>query len=125
MTIVVFASCNNNTNSITKQTVAVLASQQEGLNRNPSHIHYSKHAKCRMGCRHIDETEVKNMIETGTINYQKSDLQKDDCNKRYAVEGYSKSQQHLRIIFVPCANDVTIVTCIDIGEHWKCDCPGD
>ena len=99
--------------------------EQRGLNRNPSHINYSKHAKCRMDCRHIDENEVKDMIANGTINYKKSDLQKDDCHKRYAVEGYSKDKQHLRIIIVPCADEVTIVTCIDIGAEWECHCEGD
>jgi hypothetical protein len=99
--------------------------EQRGLNRNPSHINYSKHAKCRMDCRHIDESEVKDMIAKGTINYKKSDLQKDDCHKRYAVEGYSKDNQHLRIIVVPCADEVTIVTCIDIGAEWECHCEGD
>jgi Domain of unknown function (DUF4258) len=99
--------------------------EQRGLNRNPSQINYSKHAKCRMDCRHIDESEVKDMLATGTINYKKSDLQKDDCNKRYAIEGFSKDNQHLRIIAVPCANEVTIVTCIDIGAQWECHCEGD
>jgi len=65
------------------------------------------------------------MIANGTINYKKSDLQKDDCHKRYAVEGYSKDEQHLRVIVVPCADELTIVTCIDIGSEWECHCEGD
>jgi hypothetical protein len=96
-----------------------------GLNRNPSHINYSKHAKCRMACRHIDELEVKDMLQNGTINYRKSDLKGDDCHKRYAVEGTSKDNQRLRIIFVPCNDEVTVVTCIDIGQNWACNCEGD
>lgn len=99
--------------------------EQRGLNRNPSNINYSKHARCRMDCRHIDETEVKGIIADGTINYRKSDLQKDDCHKRYAVEGYSKDNQHLRIIAVPCEGELTIVTCIDLDTEWECHCEGD
>lgn len=96
-----------------------------GLNRNPSHINYSNHAKCRMQCRHIDESEVKDMIANGKVNYNKSDLKGDDCHKRYAVEGYSKDNQHLRIIVAPCGSEETIVTVIDLGKEWQCDCPGD
>ena len=78
-----------------------------------------------MECRHIVEAEIKEVIETGTINYKKSNLQMDDCHKRYAVEGYSKQNQHLRLIVASCNNDLTVITCIDLGEEWKCHCPGD
>lgn len=98
---------------------------KRGLNRNPSNINYSKYAKCRMDCRHITEAEVKDMLQNGNINYKKSDLKGDDCHKKYAVEGYSKDGQHLRIIFAPCKDEVTVVTCIDIGVEWECHCEGD
>ncbi len=124
LAIALFALKNCN-ESPTKTTTSSKVKEQRGLNRNPSYINYSKHAKCRMDCRHIDENEVKDMIANGIINYKKSDLQKDDCLKRYAVEGYSKDKQHLRIIVVPCADEVTIVTCIDIGAEWECHCEGD
>ena len=122
--VLVVKTCNKSRDT-TEHTTNKAAKEQRGLNRNPSQINYSKHAKCRMDCRHIDETEVKDMLTNGTINYKKSDLQKNECNKRYAVEGYSKDNQHLRIIVVPCANEVTIVTCIDIGVEWECHCEGD
>ncbi len=44
------------------------------------------------------------------------------CNKKYAVEGCSKDNQHLRIVFAPCGDEVTVVTCIDIAQDWSCDC---
>ncbi len=93
-----------------------------GLDRNPSHINYSKHARCRMGCRHIDELEVKEILKDGKINYSKSELQGDDCNKKYAVEGTTNDRQKVRIIFAPCSDEVTVVTVIDIGKEWPCDC---
>jgi hypothetical protein len=107
-----------------KQTVVAApdVKQPRGLNRHPSHINYSKHAQCRMGCRHIDASEVQDILENGTINYKKSELQGEDCRKKYAVEGYSKDKQHLRVIFAPCADEITVVTCIDIGAEWACDC---
>lgn len=104
------------------QTDDIAVPPTSGLNRNPSHINYSKHAKCRMACRHIDEIEIADILKNGIINYKKSALQGEDCHKKYAVEGFSKDNQHLRIIFAPCGDEITVVTCIDIGEEWRCDC---
>lgn len=104
------------------QTDDITVPATSGLNRTPLHINYSKHAKCRMACRHIDETEIADILKNGIINYKKSALQGENCHKKYAVEGFSKDRQHLRIIFAPCGDEITVVTCIDIGEEWRCDC---
>jgi len=93
-----------------------------GLNRSPDAIHYSKHARCRMACRHITEAEIKSVIKNGTINYKKSELQTDECNKRYAVEDIV-NKQRIRIIVAPCQNELTVITCIDLEKEWECECP--
>lgn len=93
-----------------------------GLNRSPDAIHYSKHARCRMACRHITETEIKTVIKNGTINYKKSELQTDECKKRYAVEDIV-NKQRIRIIVAPCQNELTVITCIDLDKEWECECP--
>ena len=98
------------------------AEKGRGLNRNPAGISYSKHARCRMDCRHISEAEVKDILATGKINYAKSDLSAADCKKRYAVEGTTADNQKVRIIFAPCQAEETVVTVIDIGKEWACDC---
>ena len=116
-----FDSCNQPIAATEKPAVPAVQTAT-GLNRNPTHFHYSKHAKCRMACRHIDETEIADILKNGSINYKKSELQSDECRKKYAIEGYSKDNQHLRVIFAPCGSDVTVVTCIDIGVEWTCDC---
>ena len=108
--------------NLLQKDVVVQANHE--LNRNPLRMHYSKHARCRMDCRHIDETEVKDILANGTINYNKSELNNEACRRKYAVEGYAKNQ-HLRIIFAPCNNEVTVVTCIDLGNEWLCHCQGD
>lgn len=96
---------------------------QRGLNRAPDQINYSKHARCRMDCRKIDESEVKDILKRGTINYKKSDIgDRPDCKRKYAVEGTTRDKQRVRIIFAPCGNEVTVVTVIDIGREWPCDC---
>ena len=37
----------------------------EPFNRHTNHLIYTKHARCRMECRHIDESEVKEVLEDG------------------------------------------------------------
>ena len=105
-----------------KTTDSDVSVSSRGLNRTPSNINYSKHARCRMGCRHIDESEVKQILKEGKINYAKSELDGADCKKKYAVEGYTHDNQKVRIIFAPCSDEVTVVTVIHIGKEWPCDC---
>jgi hypothetical protein len=117
--------CNkpSDSNAIKKTKINYRKTETRGLNRNPAHINYSKHALCRMDCRHISKSEVKDILQNGKINYRKSELQVADCRKKYAVEAYSADRQHLRIIFAPCGDELTVVTCIDLGQEWTCNCP--
>ncbi len=78
-----------------------------------------------MDCRKITQQEVKQILKEGNINYKKSDVNGPECNRKYAVEGYSSDRQHLRIVFAPCNDELTVITCIDLGTEWECNCPGD
>ncbi len=123
-----FVKCGSTTTTKQVNTTAAATNvdagvkESNGLNRHPAHIKYSKHAKCRMDCRHITADEIADILKNGTINYKKSELEGEDCRKKYAVEGYGKHEQHLRIIFAPCGDEETVVTCIDLGVEWACDC---
>ncbi|MDE3125905.1 MAG: DUF4258 domain-containing protein [Bacteroidota bacterium] len=92
------------------------------FNPNPALIRYSRHAQCRMKCRHITEEEIKEIIHYGKIDYHKSALQADDCHKRYALEGTTAERQYLRVIVAECNNVLTVITCIDLREDWPCSC---
>jgi hypothetical protein len=107
----------------TSGTTTKTSETGRGLNRNPANINYSKHARCRMACRHISEAEVRDILKTGKVNYTKSDLDAAECKKRYAVEGVTTDGQKVRMVFAPCQSEVTVVTVIDIGKEWACDCP--
>jgi hypothetical protein len=110
-------------NERTEKNETRATKDSKGLNRNPSNINYSKHARCRMDCRHIDESEVKEILVTGKINYGKSELGNNpDCKRKYAVEGNTRDKQKVRIIFAPCQSEVTVVTVIDLDKEWTCDC---
>ena len=92
----------------------------EGFNRNTENIIFSKHARCRMDCRKIDEAEVKEILKNGTINHKK--IQSDKRGMTYPVEGYTQDKQHVRIVFAPKGDALMVVTVIDLGTEWKCDC---
>ena len=118
-------SCNHQDSSAQEQSVTQQKNQtvsSRGLNRNPAHINYSKHALCRMEYRSISKQEILEVLKKGTINYKKSSLQKDDCSKKYALEGNSRDGQRIRIIVAPCKEELTIVTCIDLNKEWECNC---
>lgn len=125
---VVVKQCNPNgtepkQNTRKERTTTETAEKLQGLNRNPAKINYSKHARCRMDCRRISQAEVKDILQNGTINYRKSELGNNpDCRRKYALEGNTNDGQRVRIIFAPCADEVTVVTVIDLGKEWACDC---
>jgi Domain of unknown function (DUF4258) len=98
--------------------------RNHGFDRRVSYLEYSNHAKCRMQCRKISQAEVEEIMQDGTINYKKSDLQNARC-PRYALEGVTKDDQKVRIVFAQCDKLTEVVTVIDLGTDWSCDCPGD
>ena len=98
--------------------------RERGFDRRKNYLEYSRHAKCRMNCRHITQTEVEEIMERGKINYNKSDLKNARC-PRYAVEGTTHDNQRVRIVFAQCNESTVVVTVIDLETEFSCDCPGD
>ena len=94
---------------------------REGLNRMATSVIYTKHARCRMGCRHISEREVIGILHEGQINFQKSDM-RGYPDPKYAVEGKTDDGQEVRIVFAQSPRGVVVVTVIDLGREWSCDC---
>jgi Domain of unknown function (DUF4258) len=92
-----------------------------GLNRNASTLIYSKHARCRMDCRHISESEVVEVLKKGHINYSKSDM-RGQPDPKYAIEGVTEDGQEVRIIFAKSPRGIVVVTVIDLENEWKCNC---
>ncbi len=95
--------------------------ERERLNRKAGSLIYSKHARCRMGCRHISEDEVVDILRNGTINYGKSDM-RGSPDPKYAIEGDTKDGQKVRIIFANSPRGIVVVTVIDLENEWKCNC---
>ncbi|MFT3980943.1 MAG: DUF4258 domain-containing protein [Ferruginibacter sp.] len=93
----------------------------ENFNRSPSKIIYSKHARCRMDCRHIDESEVKEILAGGTLNKDK--IETSSQGTSYPLEGTTHDGQRVRIVFAPKEDGTTVVvTVIDLDTEFKCSC---
>ncbi len=114
--------CNKYNREEVKENIATSVNSEKGsrgLNRDVSRLFYSKHAKCRMECGHISQKEVREILEQGTINYRKSDLQ-DARGPEYAVEGITSDRQKVRIVFAPRKTQTTVITVIDLDNDWSC-----
>jgi len=94
---------------------------KRGFIREMSRLTFSKHARCRMACRHIDEAEVQEIMLRGDINYKKSNLNNGN-SAEYALEGTTHDNQRVRIVFAQEASRTNVVTVIDLGTDWPCDC---
>jgi hypothetical protein len=94
------------------------------FNRNPSRIEYTRHALCRMDCRHISANDITEILKKGEINFAKSDLRDRPC-PTFALQGFTKKGEHLRVIFAQCGTVGKVITCYSLDEEFICDCPGD
>ena len=90
------------------------------LNRNIKNIVYSKHARCRMNCRFINESEVKEILQDGVLNEDKIEVSAK--GKSYPLEGRTHDGQRVRIVFAPQGEKLVVVTVIDLEKDYKCDC---
>jgi hypothetical protein len=95
--------------------------KSEGFNRRPEKIIYTKHARCRMACRQINEMEIKEILARGIINRQKSDPASRP-DPKYALEGLTRDGQQVRIIFAESDRGMVVVTVIDLEKEWNCNC---
>lgn len=98
--------------------------RDRGFDRRTSFLRYTEHARCRMECRHISETEVEDIMRNGKINYSKSNIKDARC-PTYAVEGITADKQRVRIVFGQCNEFTNVVTVIDLDTEWSCNCRGD
>ncbi|MEI9946380.1 MAG: DUF4258 domain-containing protein [Chitinophagaceae bacterium] len=120
--------CENSTTdpktTTDKKKTTTGINRNRGFDRRISYIEYTQHAKCRMECRKITQSEVEEIMQEGKINYTKSDVDAAPC-PTYALEGTTHDDQRVRIVFGQCDEKTKVITCIDLGTEWECHCPGD
>jgi hypothetical protein len=98
--------------------------RNHGFDRRTTYLEYTKHAKCRMDCRQISQSEVEEIMRDGKINYAKSNVKATPCPS-YALEGITHDDQRVRIVYGQCDQKTKVITVIDLDKEWSCDCPGD
>lgn len=98
--------------------------QKEAFDRHPSSLVYTRHALCRMDCRHISKEEISEIMENGIINFSKSDKFDRPC-PTFALQGRTSDGDDIRVIFAQCSSETKVVTCYNLKEDFVCHCPGD
>lgn len=98
--------------------------QREALDRNPRQLTYTRHALCRMDCRQISKEEIQEVIERGSINFNKSNRADRPC-PTYAVQARTESGEYIRVILAQCPSESKIITCYNLEDDFDCYCPGD
>jgi len=85
-------------------------------------LELTQHGECRMACRGITLEEIKSLLKSGKVNYDKSEVRAEPCGK-YAVEGTTADGQSIRVIIADCDTISKVVTAIDLKmENDTCDC---
>lgn len=107
-------------NPATEISIPVITGEE--FNREAGKIIYTRHARCRMDCRYIDESEVLEILKTGHLNVEK--IEEDSRGKRYPLEGKTHDNQNVRIVFAPSQEELVVVTVIDLDKEWECNCDG-
>jgi hypothetical protein len=90
------------------------------FDRSVRDLVYSKHARCRMGCRQIDESEVTEILQEGVLNEAK--IESSSKGISYPLEGRTHDGQRVRIVFAPQGEKLVVVTVIDLDRDYVCDC---
>jgi hypothetical protein len=83
-------------------------------------IETTRHARCRMDCRHIDETEIATVLATGTLDPART--RTDGRCPSHALEGKVADGATLRVVFAECPDATKVVTVIDLDRDWPCAC---
>lgn len=97
---------------------------REALDRHPAHLSYTRHARCRMDCRHISEADIQAVLDHGVINLAKSDSHDRPC-PTLAVQGETEGGESIRVILAQCPAETRIITCYNLHREFECHCPGD
>ncbi|HMG67150.1 MAG TPA: DUF4258 domain-containing protein [Chitinophagaceae bacterium] len=98
--------------------------KKEIFNRHPGHLVYTHHALCRMDCRHITKEDIDEIMRSGIIFLNKSNLYDKPC-PTFALQGFTNHNEDLRIIFAQCDSETKVVTCYNLHKEFECHCPGD
>ena len=73
-----------------------------------------------MRCRQLDEEEILEVLHSGVLDPSRT--RHDGRCPSYALEGDTHDGQRARVVFAGCEGETRVVTAIDLGREWPCDC---
>lgn len=97
--------------------------RREAFDRHPSHLFYTQHALCTMGCRHISKEDIAEIMKKGIINFNKSNRSAMPC-PTFALQGATSDGKNLRVVFAQCSHETKVVTGYNLKENFECQCSG-
>lgn len=95
--------------------------RKEAFDRTPPHLIYTTHARCRMDCRKISKEDINEIMKKGVILFNRSRMNDRPC-PTFALQGFTKSNESVRVIFAQCPENTKVVTCYNLREDFECDC---
>jgi hypothetical protein len=98
--------------------------RRELFDRTPERLLFTRHAQCRMDCRHISKEDIEEIMDKGVINLNKSRRNDRPC-PTFALQGETSDHEKIRVIFAQCRNETKVVTCYNLEEEFDCHCPGE
>jgi hypothetical protein len=113
--LVVLLACDTTPTAVSPALPA--DSTLAALQRQP--LDYTRHARCRMDCRHINEAAVAHVLAHGTLDPART--RTDGSCPSHAVEA-AHGGRDLRVVFAGCPTQTRVVTVIDLDTDWTCTC---
>ena len=87
-----------------------------------SELVYSEHATCIMNCRNINKEDVMQILKTGEVNFDESNVHNTACPS-YALEGTLSGNKKLRIIITTVDSVAEVESAIDLNlKRDSCNC---
>jgi hypothetical protein len=97
------------------------------LSYNGKPVEITRHARERMKCRYVEESDINIVLKYGKVNTRKSEMSTREavnsnktCKTVTVLEGRTDNKELLRVVVAECETYVNIVTVIDLKNDYGC-----
>ena len=111
--------------------IAVYIAKDKNVMKSPSQeikelllrnkLVYSKVDSCRLSCMGIDTTQLKKLINSGEVNYSKSEVHAKPC-KKYTLESSLNNTNKIVMIFGLCTEETKLLSFSSTNHTDSCNC---
>jgi hypothetical protein len=97
--------------------------RKEAFERHPAELAYSSQALCQMTCRNISKKEIETIMQKGIIIFNRSNRMARPC-PTFALQGRTSSEKSLRVFFLQCDNETSVMAIYLLNDTTACPCSG-